>query len=76
MIHMLIGHPLNSEKIWFKDVLEFKLKEFIDSSLGDSEIDKLFKHILPRMVTHDYESRINPQELSFELFDFLSQHII
>ena len=30
----------------FKDVPEITLKEFIESRLGDSDIDKLFKRVL------------------------------
>jgi len=72
MVHMLIGHPYNNENTWFKDVLDFKMREFIESRLGDSQIEMFFKWVLTRMVTHDYESRISSEELNFEILDFLS----
>lgn len=76
MIHSLIGHPSSNTKMNFKDVDENKMKKFIEKSFGETEIDKFLKNVLPRMVTHDYGSRISTQELGLELLEFVSfQHI-
>lgn len=38
MVHLLIGHPYGNE-MEFKNVPYIRLKGFIETSLGDSEID-------------------------------------